>query len=144
MSIPTLSLTLLTIFLWGLIPILDKMALGHFSASPLVGIAIRAAGVAVLAVPLAAVMTDGISAARSMPPQAIALFLASGVVSLLLSQYTYYLLLKQAEVSKVFPFLFSAAPVVTLILGTVFLGESMSLKQITGVCLVIAGGVLLL
>lgn len=144
MNATTLTLTAITIFLWGLIPILDKLALSQFHASPLVGIAIRAAGVAVLAVPLAIGLGDGGKSIRAMPPAAIALFIASGVVSLLLSQFTYYKLLQQANVSRVFPFLFSAAPLVTLLIGVLFLKEPLSLKQAIGAALVIGGGLLLL
>lgn len=144
MTPTTIALTVVTVVLWGVIPIFDKLALSYFAASPLVGIAIRAAGVAVLAVPLAAAFGDGGKAIRQMPPQAVALFLASGVVSLLLAQYAYYALLKQAEVSRVFPFLFSAAPIVTMVIGVVGLGETLSAKQVVGALLVIGGGLLLL
>lgn len=144
MNPTTLTLTAVTVVLWGLIPIIDKLALSHFAASPLVGIAIRAAGVAVLAVPLAAAYGEGGKAIRAMPPAAIGLYLASGVVSLLLAQYAYYALLKQADVSRVFPFLFSAAPIVTMVLGVAVLGETLSAKQVIGALLVIGGGLLLL
>lgn len=144
MNAHTLALTAVTVVLWGLIPILDKLALSHFAASPLVGIAIRAASVAVLAVPLAAAFGQGATSIRAMPPVAIALFMASGVVSLLLAQYAYYALLQQAEVSRVFPFLFGAAPVVTILLGVLVLGETMTLKQVVGALLVVGGGLLLL
>ena len=143
MNTSTLALTAVTVFLWGLIPILDKVALSQFAASPLVGIAIRAAGVAVLAVPLAAVYGEGSKSIRAMPPAAIALFLASGIVSLLAAQYAYYSLLQQADVSRVFPFLFSAAPVVTMLLGVTCLGESLTARQMLGALFVIGGGLLL-
>lgn len=144
MNATTIGLTATTVVLWGLIPIIDKLALAQFAASPLVGIAIRAASVAVLAVPLAAAFGQGATSLRAMPPAAVALFVASGVVSLLLSQYTYYALLQQANVSRVFPFLFSAAPLVTILIGVLWLGETMSPRQVLGALLVIGGGLLLL
>lgn len=144
MNPTTLALTAVTVLLWGLIPIVDKLALAQFGGSPLVAIALRAAGVAVVAVPLALAYGDGARAVRAMPPAAIALFVASGVLSLLLAQYAYYALLREADVSRVFPFLFAAAPLVTLVLGVVGLGESLTAKQVAGALLVVAGGVLLL
>lgn len=144
MNATTFGLTIATVLLWGLIPIFDKLALASYPASPLVGIAVRVVGVVVLAVPLAATVGNGAQALRAMPPGAIALFIASGVSSLLLSQYTYYRLLQQADVARVFPFLFSAAPLVTLALGVLFLGEHLSAKQALGALLVIGGGLLLL
>jgi len=144
MSLSTILLTLVTVVLWGLIPIFDKLALSHVSASPLIGITIRTLGVAVLALPLAAAVGKGFGDVKAMPPAAIALFVASGVTSLLLAQYSYYTLLQRADVSRVFPFLFSAAPVVTLLIGVFAMGETMTLKQILGVMLVVGGGLLLL
>lgn len=144
MNATTLGLTATTVVLWGLIPIFDKVALGAAPASPLVGIAIRAAAVAVVAVPLAALAGDGAAAVRAMPAKAIAAYVASGVISLLLAQYAYYALLKQADVSRVFPFLFAAAPIVTMAVGALYLGETLSVKQLVGAALVIGGGLLLL
>ncbi|MBO9541435.1 EamA family transporter [bacterium] len=144
MSLPTIALTLVTIFLWGLIPIFDKLALTHFSASPLVGIAIRTVGVSAIAIPLALTIGKGTRLIRELPPLAIGLFLASGVTSMLLAQYCYYLLLQRADVSRVFPFLFSAAPVVTMLIGVFGLKETLSAKQIVGVALVVVGGLFLL
>ena len=144
MNPTTLGLTALTIVLWGLIPVVDKLALAQHVASPLVGIAIRAVAVAALAVPLALVYGDGAATVRAMPASAIGLYVASGVVSLLLAQYAYYALLQQAEVSKVFPFLFAAAPLVTIAIGVGALGETLSAKQALGALLVIGGGLLLL
>src|SRR5689334_18713432 len=144
MNWTTIGLTLVTILLWGLIPIFDKLALSQVVASPLVGIAIRTVGVSVLAVPLALTIGRGLPSLQAMPPGAIALFVASGVTSLLLSQFTYYKLLQQAEVSRVFPLLFSAAPLVTIIIGTLFLKETMTAKQVVGALLVVGGGLLLL
>jgi drug/metabolite transporter (DMT)-like permease len=100
--------------------------------------------VAVLAVPLALTIGRGGAALKAMPPSAIALYAASGLASLLLAQYAYYKLLAQADVSKVFPLLFAAAPIVTIAIGVFVLKEPMTLKQALGAALVVAGGLLLL
>ncbi|MNL68870.1 EamA-like transporter family protein [compost metagenome] len=63
---------------------------------------------------------------------------------MLLAQYCYYLLLQRADVSRVFPFLFSAAPVVTMLIGVFGLKETLSAKQIVGATLVVIGGLFLL
>ncbi|MNX60110.1 4-amino-4-deoxy-L-arabinose-phosphoundecaprenol flippase subunit ArnE [compost metagenome] len=144
MSLQTILLTLATIFLWGLIPIFDKLALSHFSTSPLVGIAIRTVGVSAIAIPLALTIGKGTRLIRELPPLAVGLFLASGITSMLLAQYCYYLLLQRVDVSRVFPFLFSAAPVVTMLIGVFGLKETLSAKQIVGAALVVVGGLFLL
>ncbi len=144
MNATTIGLTIATIVLWGLIPIFDKVALASYPASPLVGIAIRAGAVCVVALPLAVFLGDGPAAVRAMPARALACYVASGVLSLLLAQYAYYALLKQAEVSRVFPFLFAAAPIVTMVVGVGALGETLTTRQLLGAALVIGGGLLLL
>ena len=151
MTSSTWLLTGVTVLLWGLIPLLDKLALNQFHGSPLVGIAVRAASVALVAVPAAwsvgwgrQLGGGGLANSRALPWQALLLFAASGIVSLLISQYAYYRLLQRSDVSRVFPFLFSAAPVVTMVLGVLVLGESLTVRQIMGAALVIGGGLLLL
>ncbi|MNY65568.1 EamA-like transporter family protein [compost metagenome] len=52
--------------------------------------------------------------------------------------------MQRADVSRVFPFLFSAAPVVTMLLGVFGLKETLSAKQIVGAALVVVGGLFLL
>jgi transporter family protein len=144
MSPATVALMLATIVLWGVIPLIDKLAVGHTAVSPLVGIAIRAAAVAVLAVPLAFLAGDAGQGLRALPWRVIGLYAASGVVSLLLAQYTYYTLLKQADVARVFPLLFAAAPIVTVVLAVLLLGESLTPRQALGTLLIVGGGLLLL
>jgi transporter family protein len=144
MSPTTVALMLATIVLWGVIPLIDKLAVGHTAVSPLVGIAIRAAAVAVLAVPLAFVAGDAGQGLRALPWRVIGLYAASGVVSLLLAQYTYYTLLKQADVARVFPLLFAAAPIVTVVLAILLLGESLTPRQALGTLLIVGGGLLML
>jgi len=152
MTSGTLLLTAITVFLWGLIPILDKLALARFSGHPLIPIAVRVWSVALLVLPVAWVLARGGSGRAwlglatgsgfSWVPHA--LFAASGVVSLMLAQFAYYRLLQQADVSRVFPFLFSAAPVVTMFLGMLMLHETLTMRQLAGAVLVIGGGLLLL
>lgn len=144
MSPTTLALMLATIVLWGIIPVIDKLAVGHAAISPLVGIAVRAGAVAVLAVPLAFVAGDGAAALRALPWRVLGLYAASGMVSLLLAQYTYYALLRQADVARVFPLLFAAAPIVTVALAVGLLGETLSWKQALGTLLIVGGGLLML
>ncbi|MEB3327670.1 MAG: EamA family transporter [Candidatus Sericytochromatia bacterium] len=144
MSPATIALTLATIVLWGVIPLIDKVAVGHAAVSPLVGIAIRATAVVVLAVPLALWAGDAGPALRALPWRVVGLYAASGVVSLLLAQYAYYTLLRQADVARVFPLLFAAAPVVTVGLAIALLGESLTPRQALGTLLIVGGGLLML
>jgi transporter family protein len=133
-----------TAILWGIIPIIDKLALNHSTVSPWLGIGLRAGAVTFLAWPFLLWGTPGIAGLRAISWQAAGLFIASGIISLLLAQYCYYALLQQAGVARIFPFLFSAAPMVTLLCGVLVLGESLTLKQFLGALLVIGGGLLLL
>jgi uncharacterized membrane protein len=136
--------TIATILLWGTIPILDKLALSQPGVAPLVGIAIRATSVALLSAPLVWIFHDPTRWRADFNLFAVLCFAASGVVSLLLAQYCYYNLLKDADVSRIFPFLFGASPLVTMVLGYLCLGETLQLKHLIGAAFIIAGSLMLL
>lgn len=126
-------------FLWGLIPILDRVALAAAPGTAWQGLAIRALGVGLVAFPAVWAWGGGWAPFAALPAKAWLAYLASGFVSLLLAQHAYYLLLQQQGAAKVFPILFAAAPAVTVLLGLGLLGEALSWKQALGLALVVAG-----
>ncbi|MEB3299503.1 MAG: EamA family transporter [Candidatus Sericytochromatia bacterium] len=144
MTLPSWLLILLTTVMWGLVPVFDKLALTRISVTPLAGVAIRLALAALLGLPLLFVTAGGLSTFRQIPTGAWGWFAASGLASLVLAQVAWYALLKDAQVSRVFPFMFAAAPLVTLLLGVLLLHDNLTPKQGLGALLVVLGGALLL
>ncbi|MEB3237336.1 MAG: DMT family transporter [Candidatus Sericytochromatia bacterium] len=137
-------LVLVTTLLWGLVPVFDKLALERAAGSPLVGVAARLATAALIGLPLLFSAAGGTSAFRRIPPAAWGWFAASGLASLVVAQIAWYALLKDAAVSRTFPFMFAAAPVVTIVVGMLVLHEPLNLRQVLGALLVVIGGTLLL
>ncbi|MBM3259303.1 MAG: EamA family transporter [Candidatus Sericytochromatia bacterium] len=144
MTLQAWSLVLVTTLLWGLVPLFDKLALTRAADSPLAGVAVRLATAALIGLPLLFAASGGTGAFRRIPPTAWGWFAASGLASLVIAQIAWYALLKDAQVSKTFPFMFAAAPVVTLLLGVLVLHEPLTLRQVIGGVLVVLGGALLL
>lgn len=116
MNATTAGLAAATILLWGAIPILDKAALALAPSAAIWGMGIRAAAAAVVIAPLVA-WHSGTEELQAMPPFAVALYVASGVASLVLGQYAYYALLQQAAASRVYPLVFGLAPLITVVIA---------------------------
>lgn len=144
MTTKTMVYVFVTLVLWGLIPIFDKLALDAKKIPPLIGICIRVS-VAVLALlPLlfaAPHLREGWS---ELPMRQLLGFAASGIISLVIAQYFYYEALRDTQVSKLFPLLFGGAPVVSMVLGWLVLGEKISALTAAGGVLITVGSVLIL
>ena len=134
---------LITLLLWGAIPIMDKLGLSHETASPEAGLIIRllaAALVLAIAVPFSASLKQSIA---SISWKGVFIFALSGVISMIIAQYFYYSALKEKDVAKWFPILFGGAPVVTIVLGWCFLGEAVTTVHWLGCGLIVFGSALL-
>ena len=96
MTLQTWALVLVTTFLWGLVPVFDKLALSRAADSPLAGVAVRLAAAALVGLPLLFAAAGGTGAFRRIPPTAWGWFAASGLASLVVAQIAWYALLKDA------------------------------------------------
>lgn len=134
----------ITMVLWAVIPILDKQGLSGEKVPPLVGMALRLLAAGAAFVPLLLWRADlraGIAAASW---RAIATFAASGIISMLLAQITYYHALAGGTVTRLFPVLFGGAPVLGLVLAATLLGEKITAQIVAGGALVAIGSAILL
>lgn len=73
----------------------------------------------------------------------VLLLVGSGVVAGAAAMICFYISISLGEVSKMKPIAFTVAPVAAVILGAMFLGESLTPRKVIAVVMVI-GGVLLL
>ncbi len=71
------------------------------------------------------------------------LVLGSGVIAGALAMLFFYLALSMGEISRIKPIAFALAPATAVILGWLFLGESMTPRKAIAVLLILAGVVLL-
>lgn len=130
---------LLALILWGLAPIFAK--LGLVEISPLLGLSIRTFVVA--SILLIFGLTTGEIAGLSKIDSRSALFLVGeGIFAGLLGHLAYFYGLKLSEASRVVP-IAMAFPIITVVIGILFLHEGVSLTKIVGVPLVVGGIILL-
>ncbi|MBP7633227.1 DMT family transporter [Candidatus Ozemobacteraceae bacterium] len=144
MNTRTTSYILITLVLWGLIPIFDKMALDAKKIPPFIGIGIRVSVAALGLVPLLYAAPHLREGWNSIGMRQFLAFAASGIISLIIAQFFYYEALRDSQVSKLFPLLFGGAPVVSIFLGWLVLGEKISGMTAAGGVLITLGSILLL
>lgn len=130
---------LLAVFFWGLAPIFGK--LGLIEVSPLLGLSVRSFGISLILL-VAGAVTGELGGLASLSLKPAALILAEGIFAGLLGHFSYYYALKMEEVSRVV-LLARAAPVLTVAISVLFLGESITYQKIGGMALIIAGAILI-
>ncbi len=128
-----------TLVLWGVIPIFDKLGLADKKVDPWAGICIRLlAGFAAM-IPVFLASPQIKAGIAALGWREIAVFSASGIISLVVAQFFYYGSLQEKDVGKLFPILFGGGPVVTMVLAWAFLGEKVTLVSALGGLLVVVG-----
>ena len=137
-------LVLITLVLWGAIPILDKKGLSGEHVAPLSGLFIRIVAALAAFLVFSCFHREVFRGVAAVSWRAMAFFAASGICSALLAQYSYYEALKDQNVSRLFPVLFGGTPVVTAILGVVVLGEVLTASAVVGLGFIVLGSVLLM
>ncbi len=138
MTKKTLVLWLLTIFLWGASPIVEKLGLKHIE--PLPALFIRTL-VALIFIFLTLSFTSGWKLSGITMKDA-AIISLSGILAGFLGMLTYFTLLKSREASRVVP-LTSTYPLVTTILAVLILREKLNSNRLLGTLLVVLGVYLL-
>ncbi len=130
---------LLAMIFWGTAPILGKIGLGE--ASPYAGLFVRTA--VVFAVIIAWGMISGniaeLGDLNSRDTWALA---GEGLLASLLGHFAYFYALKHGEASLVAPMI-ASYPLVTVIVGVLALGESMTWPKGLGIGLITAGVVVI-
>lgn len=127
--------TLLAGFIWTVVNIFDKHIIGHECRDPIVAIVVKS--YTLFTVFAIAAFLSGASIA--IPEPLVWISLITGAV-LSTGIYFYYASIRRADVSKVVP-IFSTAPLFTLLLGAVFLGERFTLLIYIGIALIVIGAI---
>ena len=126
---------IVTVILWGLAPILEKIGLK--TADVFTGLFIRTA--AVFLVLLGGLAVRGnFSSLLKVPIRTVFIFSVSGICAGLLAMVTYYKLLRVNPSSKIVP-LAAVYPLITAILGIVILKEPFSWARLVGTVFIITG-----
>ncbi len=129
--------------LWGVGEVFTKVVLHTGKIGPITAMAVRST----VALPViwltwylvAHNSTEPSGWTKAGAPTLAKLGLGSGLIAGAGGMIFFYLALHAGDISKVKPIAFTVAPTTAVILGWLFLGESMTAQKIVGVMLVIAG-----
>ncbi|MGE5483959.1 MAG: EamA family transporter [Ignavibacteriales bacterium] len=130
---------LIGLVFWGIAPVFGKA--GLVSLEPQVALAARSVVAAATAVVWAAV-TGGIRSLPAAPVRSLGFIAGEAVCASVLGHLFYFKALKVGEASRVSPIM-SSAPLLTLILAALLLGERLTAAKAAGAALIVAGIVLL-
>jgi len=129
-------LALMTALVWGIVPILEKTGLVRIQ--PLAGLLVRSFGVIIGASILAIFNKGAFKVALKAEPHTLFFLVLAGIMASVVGQIFFYNALKTGEASKVVP-IAGTYPLVTFLLGIIFLGESLTPLKVSGVIFVIFG-----
>ena len=128
-------LLIVTTLLWGVTPIIEKVALTK--VDPLVGVTIRSALVTAGLFVLTFLAGKG-KALMEVDGRSFLLFGASGMMAGLLGMWTYYAALKMEATSKIVP-IAASYPLVTALLSVLILREEVTLPRVVGTAFIVIG-----
>lgn len=132
-------LALLTAFIWGFVPFLEKVGLS--SVEPTAAYLVRCSGV-FLGVVILIAFTPQVPSSGRMGIKSIFFLVLAGVLAGFVAQVIFYKALKMGEISRIIP-ITSCYPLFTFFLGWIFLGEEITVSKIIGMLLIL-GGILFL
>lgn len=132
-------LALLTAFIWGFVPFLEKVGLS--SVEPTSAYLVRCSGV-IMGALITMYFYSPFSSIAKMDFKSIFFLVLAGILAGFVAQLIFYKALKTGEISKIIP-ITSCYPLFTFILGWVFLGEEVTINKVLGILLIL-GGIFLL
>lgn len=132
---------------WGIGELFTKMVLHTGKIGPVTAMAVRST----LALPILWMVWWFVARAGKEPagwihagtPTLAKLGLGSGLLAGAGGMIFFYLALHAGDITKVKPIAFTVAPTTAVLLGWLFLGESLSAQKLLGVALVLGGVALL-
>lgn len=127
---------LLTALVWGLVPAFEKMGLAKLS--PQAGIFVRCLSVSFGSLILLSIKPSIWTELSKAPLKNIGLIVFGGFTANFLGQLLFYNALKNGEASRVVP-LAGAYPLVSFLIGIIFLGEKITLAKAGGIALILSG-----
>ncbi|MFC1666433.1 EamA family transporter [Candidatus Omnitrophota bacterium] len=127
---------IITAVIWGIVPVLEKMGLSKIE--PLAGLLVRSCGIIIGVFILAVFNNQALKIALKADLHTVGLLVLSGLMASIFAQIFFYNALKTGEASKVVP-IAGTYPLVSFLLGIIFLGESFTINKASGVILVMVG-----
>lgn len=135
MKADVILLLIITAFLWGSTPVLEKIGLGK--TDPLTGVTIRSIAVTI-ALLIYITFAGKIKELFQTDPKTLVIFSLTGIMAGLLGMLTYFFALKKGATSQIVP-IAAAYPLITAILSVLILREHVTPLRIAGTILIIVG-----
>jgi transporter family protein len=135
MKSDVILLLIITAFLWGSTPVLEKIGLGK--TDPLTGVTIRSIAVTI-ALLIYIAFAGKIKQLIETDLKTIAIFSLTGLMAGLLGMLTYFFALKKGATSQIVP-IAATYPLITAILSVLILGEHVTPLRLAGTVLIIVG-----
>ncbi|TVL98116.1 MAG: hypothetical protein CV082_01625 [Candidatus Brocadia sp. BL1] len=132
-------LALLTAFIWGFVPFLEKIGLS--SVEPTAAYLVRCSGI-FLGIGILIAFTPQFPSFAKMGIKSVFFLVLAGMLAGVVAQLVFYKALKTGEISRIIP-VTSCYPLFSFLLGWIFLGEEITVSKIAGMLLIL-GGILLL
>ncbi len=126
---------LLTAFIWGFVPFLEKVGLS--SVDPTSAYLVRSLGV-FLGVIIVICFTPQFPSLGKMGAKSIVFLILAGILAGFVAQVVFYKALKTGEISRIV-LITSCAPLFTFLLGWLFLGEEVTVSKVLGMLLIMGG-----
>ena len=135
MKTEIILLLIITAFLWGMTPVLEKIGLGR--VDPLTGVTIRSFAVT-LALVIYLVFAGKLKQVFEADFKTWAIFSVTGILAGLIGMVTYFTALKKGATSQIVP-IAATYPLVTALLSVLILGENVTPLRVAGTVLIIIG-----
>jgi len=138
-------LAIVTAFIWGIVPIIEKIGLSSNNTEPMAAVIYRTIGSMVFAI--GALMfillsAGNINSIKNMDMKSILFLAFAGGFASVFGQIFFYMALKNGNVSVVTP-IAGAYPLITFIFGILLFGEAITFPKVIGILLIISGVIFL-
>lgn len=120
---------------WGVVPILEKLGLSNIS--PLTGLFYRCFGV-LLGIVVLGFFVLKPSELKAVDTKTVLIMILSGFLASFVAQIFFYNGLKTGDVSKIVP-IAGSFPMISVLLGVLLPGETITPSKFLGISLVISG-----
>ncbi|MCK5214018.1 MAG: EamA family transporter [Candidatus Omnitrophica bacterium] len=131
---------LLTALTWGCVPLIEKIGLAKLP--PMIGLFYRSLGIIIGIAVLLIVKGEAIRSSFKEIHSGMFFLILGGFMASFIGQIFFYHSLKSGDASKVVP-IGATYPLISFLLGILFLGEKFTLAKGGGMALIILGVVLL-
>lgn len=134
-------LAIITAFIWGIVPIIEKIGLTSKTAEPIASVVYRTAGSFIFAIGAIIFIyfyTGGLNSIKNMEIKSILILALAGGLASVFGQIFFYMALKNGNASVVTP-IAGTFPLVTFIFGVLLLGDSITFTKVLGILFIISG-----